>query len=130
MEIRPEATGPATTVFVRQLGTDGTWWVLGCATANIEVTKPAALDTITSPVTLEGRANAFEGTVNVTIRVDGKRDAITEDFVTGMMGDMGPYSKAITFQDPGGERGAIVYRTLSAKDGSVWEAGVIRVRFG
>jgi hypothetical protein len=130
VEIRPAATGPVTTVFVRQLGADDTWWVLGCATANIEVTGPDALATISSPVTLEGRANAFEGNVNVEVRVDGERDALTEDFVTGMMGEMGPFSKAVPFPDPGTERGALVFRTLSAEDGSVWEAGVLRVSFG
>lgn len=129
VEVRPEAIGPVSTVFVRQLGADDTWWVLGSATANIEVNQPSALDAISAPVTLSGRANAFEGNVNVTVRVDGQDRAVAEGFVTGMMGDMGPFESAQDFPNPQTGAGALVFRTLSAKDGSVWEAGVIRVRF-
>ena len=50
VEIRPVADGPATTVFVRQLGSDGTWWVIGSATGDITLDTPAAGDEITSPV--------------------------------------------------------------------------------
>jgi len=117
---------------VRQLGNDGTWWVVGAATANIEVDSPTALSAVTSPVTLKGRANAFEGNVNVAILVDGKPEPIVEGFVTGMMGEMGPFESAQEFPAPGGQPGqlgSIVFRTLSAEDGSVWEAGVVRVRF-
>lgn len=129
VEIKPEAIGPVSTVFVRQLGDDDTWWVLGAATANIEVDEPTALSAIDDPVTLKGRANAFEGNVNVTIRVDGVEEPIVEGFVTGMMGDMGPFESQQAFPSPKGGWGAIVFRTLSAKDGSVWEAGVVRVGF-
>ena len=132
VEVKPRDNGPVTTVFVRQLGADNSWFVLGSATANIEVTEPTALSAIASPVTLAGRANAFEGNVNVTIRVDGKADPIAEGFVTGMMGEMGPFESAQEFPAPGGQPGqlgSIVFRTLSAEDGSVWEAGVVRVRF-
>ena len=41
IEIRPSTSGPVTTVLVRRLGES--WWVLGAATANIELKDPAAL---------------------------------------------------------------------------------------
>jgi hypothetical protein len=39
VEVRPMANGP-TTAFVAQLGSDGTWWVVGSATANIVIDAP------------------------------------------------------------------------------------------
>lgn len=132
IEVRPETDGPVTTVFLRQLGPDNTWWALGSATANIEVDQPAALSAIDSPVTLKGRASAFEGNVNVTIRVDGTDQPLAEGFVTGSGssdGTLGPFESAQQFPKAGGRWGAIVFRTLSAEDGSVLEAGVIRVGF-
>lgn len=129
VEVRPQADGPVTTVFVRQLGDDGSWWVLGSATANIEVTEPAALATIGDPVTLKGTANAFEGTVDVDIRADGRDEPLAKGFVTGRMGEMGPFDSTLSFPSPHGGYGAVVFRTLSAEDGSVWEAAVVRVKF-
>ena len=41
VSIQAFAGGPTTTAFVRQL--DDTWWVLGAATENIQVTAPDAL---------------------------------------------------------------------------------------
>ncbi|MCC6225130.1 MAG: Gmad2 immunoglobulin-like domain-containing protein [Microthrixaceae bacterium] len=129
IEVRPRPDGPVTTVFVRQVSDDDSWWVLGSATANIEVTEPSALSAIDSPVTLKGRANAFEGTVNVDVRVDGSMEPLAEGFVTGQMGEMGPFKSALEFPSPKGGRGAVLFRTLSAEDGSVWEAAVVRVGF-
>jgi hypothetical protein len=131
VEVRAVADGPATTVFVRQLGPDDSWWVLGSATANIEVDEPAALATISSPVTLAGRARAFEGTVNVQVRADGTEEPLATDFVTGRGdGTLGPFSKDVAFSSPGSGGGAVVFTTLSMEDGRVWEAGVVRVSFG
>ena len=129
MEVRPRADGPVTTVLVRQLGDDGSWWVLGSATANIEVTEPAALATVGDPVTLKGKANAFEGTVDVDIRADGRDEPLAKGFVTGRMGEMGPFDSTLSFPSPHDGYGAVVFRTLSAEDGSVGEAAVVRVKF-
>lgn len=129
--IRPQASGPVTTVLVRQLTSDGSWWVIGAATDNIRLASPQALATITSPVTVAGRSTAFEATVNVEIRQDDTVEPLAEDVVMGgSMGDMGPFSKAISFGPQSADAGAIVLKTLSAKDGSIWEATVIRVSFG
>jgi hypothetical protein len=71
VDIRFRGTGPVTTVLVRQLGPDDSWWVLGAATANIQVTAPTAGSPISSPVALAGTSTAFEGTVQVQVREDG-----------------------------------------------------------
>jgi hypothetical protein len=120
--------GPVTTVIVRQI--DSSWWVLGAATPNIELTEPAALSTISSPVRLRGTSDAFEATVNVSIRQDGVAKPLVESFLMGgSNGRMGPYSASFTFAPPTSSYGAIVLYTISSANGHVAEATVIRVRF-
>ena len=131
VEVRADAKGPVTTVLVRQLTPDDSWWVLGAATPNLVLESPAPLAKIASPVTLSGRSTAFEGTVNVQVNQDGTLTPLKEDFVTGgANGQMGPFSKAVDFPTPTATGGAIVLRTLSAENGHVWEASVVRVAFG
>ena len=127
--VRPNATGPETTVLVRQLGSDGTWWVLGSSTANIQVASPAALATISSPVALHGTSTAFEATVDVEVRADGVAQPVGKGFVMGgANGQMGPFDGSLTFTAPAATGGAVVFSTLSAETGHVAEATVIRVR--
>lgn len=130
VEVRPAADGPVTTVLVRRLGPDDTWWVLGSATADITVDAPATGDAITSPVTLIGSALAFEGNIEVEVRQDGVRQPIGTGFVTGGGDVMRPFSGQVEFSTPYAEYGALVLLTTSAEDGRVWQAAVIRVRFG
>jgi hypothetical protein len=131
VEVRADAKGPVTTVLVRQLTPDDSWWVLGAATPNLVLESPATLAKVSSPVTLSGRSTAFEGTVNVQVNQDGTLTPLKEDFVTGgANGEMGPFSKTVDFPAPTATAGAIVLRTLSAENGHVWEASVVRVAFG
>jgi hypothetical protein len=131
VEVRPTASGPATTVLVRRLGTDGSWWVLGSTTSDITLDTPAAGDTITSPVTLTGSALAFEGHVSVEVRRDGVREPIGSGFVTGGGDVVRPFSGEVAFTGAApGERGALVLLTDSAEDGRVRQAVVVRVAFG
>ena len=119
-----------TTVMVRKLAPDETWWVLGAATTHLRLVAPAWNASITSPVTLSGRSTAFEATVNVEIRQDGSLTPIGTGFVMGgANGTMGPFSKAITFTKPTAKRGSIVFEMPSSAGGGTLEAGVIRVQF-
>jgi hypothetical protein len=130
VEIRAREAGPVTTVFVRQLGINDAWWVIGSATPNIEIDSPAALSTIGSSVRLEGRASAFEGTVDVAVRADGESALVGEGFVTGNGdGTLGAFSSDLEFTNPGSGWGSVVFTTASAEDGSIMEAAVVRVRF-
>jgi hypothetical protein len=129
VEVRPMATGPVTTVFVRQLGTDGSWWVLGSATGNIAVDTPATGDRITSPVTVSGSAVAFEGNVAVEVRADGTATPIGTGYVTGGGDQMRPFEGSIAFTSPGQGYGSLMFVTHSAENGQVWEAATMRVRF-
>ncbi len=130
VEVWSIETFAPTTVFVRQLGPDDTWWVIGSATENIVVDAPQPLATIASPFTVAGRSSAFEGTVAVEIRADGVDEPIFESFVTGGGSDgLGPFVEEFAWPNPGAGSGAIVFQTTSSDDGRIWEAGVIRVVF-
>lgn len=128
VEVRPVSNGPVSTVFVRQ-GSDDSWWVIGAATEHITLAEPDVLDEIRSPVRLRGTALAFEGTVRVHIREDGRREPIGVGFVTGGGQEPSPFEETIDFATPTASAGAIVLFTESAEDGRVWQAGVVRVRF-
>ncbi len=128
VEIRAFETGPVTVVFVRQLTADDSWWILGAAGANITVDEPAAEAEVSSPLTVSGAASAFEGTVDVELRADGNGEPILEGFVTGSGGrEAGPFSESFEFTSPGEIAGALVMLSLSPKDGSVFEATVLRI---
>lgn len=129
VEIRPVADGPVTTVFVRQLGPDDSWWVLGTATANIATDRPGPGELISSPVSLAGNALAFEGNVQVQVRQDGTLQPLGTGFVTGGGDVMRPFQGQLEFSAPSQPYGAILFLTHSAADGRVWEAAIFRVRF-
>jgi hypothetical protein len=129
--IQPRSSGPVTTIAVRRLATDDTWWVLAASTPDLQLQAPMASATITSPVTVSGVGTAFEGTINVAIREDGTVAPVTTDFVMGGgNGEMGPFSKPISFNRPVAASGAMLLSTRSAENGNIQEATVTRVRFG
>ncbi len=128
--VRPTGSGPETTVTVRKLGPDDTWWVLAASAPSLRLQSPPAMASITSPVTLAGESTAFEGTVSVEIRQDGSLAPVATDFVTGgANGRMGPFSKAIAFSTPTATGGSIVLKTFGTEDSVLWEATVVRVQF-
>lgn len=125
--LRPRANGPVTTVLVRQVGPGDDWSVLGAVTENIDVTAPATLTEIFSPVRVTGRALAFEGNVQVEVRADGGLGPIGAGIVTGGGDVMRPFEGSIPFETPGAPYGALVLFTASAENGQVWEAAAFRV---
>ena len=126
VEVRPIATGPVTTVLLRQLSGEEDWSVLGAVTESISVTEPAALEVVSSPVTVRGEAWTFEGHVSVQVRQDGTTAPIGEGYGTGGGDQLRPFTGSIPFTATA-DRGALVFLTHSAKDGSVWQASVLRV---
>ncbi len=130
VEIRNRTDGPPTTVFVRQLGIDDTWWVLGAASGNIMITQPEALEMLDGSLVVEGQARTFEGNVEVVLRADGLSDPLLIDTVTGRGdGVFGPFEETFAFEPPASDAGAALFIARSAEDGNVWEVGVVRVRF-
>jgi hypothetical protein len=129
VDLQSVASGPITTVLVRQLA-DNNWWVLGSATANIQVTAPSALAVVSSPASLAGTSTAFEATVNVEIREDGNGQALGTGIVMGgSNGQLGPFQSTLTFSAPAQARGSVIFFTRSAEDGSIVEASVLRIAF-
>jgi hypothetical protein len=130
IEVRALDAGPSTTVLVRRLTDDDTWWVLGAAAENIMIDEPTQGSVLTDPFTLSGSASAFEGTVNVELRTDTDGELIYEGFVTGSgTPEPGPYSTTIAFESPGKVGGALVMLSRSSDDGRVIEASALRVFF-
>ncbi|MFN8052633.1 MAG: Gmad2 immunoglobulin-like domain-containing protein [Acidimicrobiales bacterium] len=130
VEVRPRADGPVTTVLVRQLAADTSWWVTGAVSGDIEVDQPQVLATVTSPLKLSGRARGFEGTWKVVLLADGTRTPLAQGVVTGRGdGVLGPFESELTFTRSGGW-GDVLFTTDSAENGQVWQAAVLRVQFG
>ena len=128
VEVRAMASGPITTVLVRQMG-DGNWYVIGADTADIEVDDPIAGTAIDAPLLVAGRALAFEGTVEVAIVERGSTEPLGTGVVTGGGSEMLPFSGEITWSNPGGGWGAVLFWTSSAEDGSVLQVTAIPVGF-
>jgi len=111
--------------------------VLGVTTDTISVDHPAAaitpsdLAVVTSPLTISGRALAFEGTVNV--RVVQIKNGVVRQLGTGHVtggGDvMGPFTGQITFAAPGTGIGWVLASELSAYNGAVTKVTAVRVAF-
>lgn len=129
VEVRPSTDGPVTTVFVRRLGPDDTWWILGAVTANVMIDEPAAMSTIESPQNVTGTALAFEGHVDVALRADGVAQPLVETFVTGGGDEPRAFEGVLEWTDPGTDGGALVLTTSGGEDGRIWEAAVSRVLF-
>src|SRR5262245_4886547 len=127
--IRAKSTGPATTVMLRRLGTDGSWWVIGAATENVTVTSPEAGEVIGNPVTVTGSALAWEGNGKGEIRQDGTRAPLGTGVFTGGGDVVRPFSGSVGYTTPSQPYGALVLVTHSAEDGRVWQATVLRVAF-
>lgn len=128
--IRASSPGSTTTVLVRQFTSSKSWWVTGATSSEIVVTTPRPMQQISSPTRLRGASTAFEAVVNVDVRQDGSlKDLASTTVMGGSMGVMGPFAKTISFAHPSKGAGAILFRTLSAKDGHVVVASVVRVVF-
>jgi len=125
--VQPSTTGPVTTVLVRQLGPDNSWWVLGAGTAAINLTAPTWNASISSPLALKGTSMAFEGTVQAQVR-DDNNAPLGKGYVTGGTTSMGPFSGSLAFAKATTKYGAVVLYTTSAENGAVMEAAVMRVR--
>jgi hypothetical protein len=86
----------------------------------IEVTEPTEGATVTSPVTIAGTADVFEGTVSIRI-VDEMGNVIAETFTTATCGSgcRGDYSERVKFAVDAAQPGTIEVFESSAEDGSM-----------
>jgi Immunoglobulin-like domain of bacterial spore germination len=125
-------TGPPAVV-VRLYRLPAGWWVLGVRGRSIQVDEPVRLQRISSPLTVTGKASAYEGTVYVKVTQDqpGRDLVLGQGFVTGS-GDanLGPFAGRIDFRRPTAEAGWVIFYD-AANDGSdgILQATAVRVRF-
>jgi hypothetical protein len=123
--------GAATPVTVTLQRNPTSWTVLGTTTASIEVTTPARMQVVTSPLALRGRAEAYEGTVQVrVVQVTGA--TVTDlgtGFVTGGALAMGSFSGSIPFTAPRPGTGWVLCYEETAINGDVVAVTAVPVRF-
>jgi hypothetical protein len=130
VSLKASSNGATTTVLLRRFGSRGSWWVVAARTPNIVVSIPSDSQSISSPVMLAGRSTAYEAVVNVQVRQAGSLVPLARNVVMGGAGlALGPFSKQIAYAAPSSNKGAVLFRTYSAKDGSVVEATVVPVTF-
>ncbi len=128
--VRGYEGGPETTVLVRQVASDASWWVIGAATQAITINVPSTLALVKSPLMITGLSTAYEAVVNVSLREDDVSTPLaTGTTKGGSMGKLGPFHTALTFENPSSAYGALVLYTISAKDGSIASASVMRLRY-
>ena len=131
VDLRPLPTASLTSV-VSLRRVDGRGWVvLGCAAPSIQVDQPAPGATISSPLTVRGRAQAFEGTVDVEVRRDGATAPLGRSFGTGGGAEVLPFEATVTFTSPSAGRGTVVVSEARTDDGDQGPsaATVLRVAF-
>jgi hypothetical protein len=109
----------------------GHWSVIGTNASRILVDSPTRGQMISSPVSVSGRAHAFEGTVTVRVLEDrkGTPTELGSGFVTGGGDQLGPFSGQITFNQPDGGSGWIIFTELSAVNGEVNLATSVQVSY-
>ena len=128
--VRDHLGGPITTVQVRRLAPDQSWWVVGATSTILAVDAPAAGDTIDSPFSIAGQSAAFKPTVDVQLRQDGDDVPLGERTVEGGANNqMAPFAATMTYPEADVRRGTLVLTKVSATDGNVAAAAVVRVRF-
>lgn len=131
VRVTPQGSGPATTVFVRRLTAGRTWWITGANASTIVVTTPTPSSVVSSRFYVRGRSTAYEAVVNVDVRRDGSLAPLLRSTVMGgSMGVMGPFGAMMTLPTTHASAGAVMFRTISPKDGHIIEATVVRIRFG
>jgi len=131
VDLRPLPRASLTSVVsLRRIDGRG-WVVLGCAAPSIQVDQPAAGATISSPLTVRGRAQAFEGTVEVEVRRDGATVPLGRSFGTGGGTEVLPFEATVTFPRPSAGRGTVVVSEAGADEGGQGPAAatVLRVAF-
>jgi hypothetical protein len=124
-------SGATTTVSLAQ-GDEGCV-VIGATTESIVVDQPGAGAEITSPVSVSGQAQAFEGTVVVEVRPALGTQALGEGFVTGQSDALAPFSGTVDFvsgTEAGGEAAVVFFAPDESGEGTAISATVVGVHLG
>jgi hypothetical protein len=126
-------TGPYAVV-VRLQRLPAGWWVLGVTGRSIQIDSPARLQRVSSPLTVRGKAEVYEGSLYFKVTQDrpGRDLVLGEGLVDGRAstrpGDLGQ----LRFRQPASDApGWMVFYDASAADGgnAILQATMVRVRF-
>jgi hypothetical protein len=125
-------TGPYAVV-VRLTRLPAGWWVLGVTGRSIQIDGPARLERISSPLTVRGKAEVYEGSLYFKVTQDrpGRDLVLGEGLVDGRAstrpGDLGQ----LRFRQPASAAPgwAIFYDESTATGGGILQATMVRVRF-
>jgi hypothetical protein len=109
------------------------WWVLGVSDRLIKPDSPARLQRISSPLTVSGWAEVYEGTVYVKVTKDrpGRDLVLGQGFVTGGGQGSGRFRGQVRFQQPtgGGAGWVIFYEASQTTGGGILRATAVRIQF-
>jgi hypothetical protein len=105
------------------------WAVTGTRADVIQVDTPKSGDVLRSPATVNGRAHVFEGNVTVRVLTDKNRAEIGRGFVTGGGDALRPFAGQITFAQPNGGSGWVLFVEESAANGDVVLVTAVPVTF-
>lgn len=131
IDVQPGATGPITTILVRQVGSDDSWWVIGATSEDIVISQPSTGQTLTASMRLTGEARAFEGTVDVALFVHGQADPVVSGFVTGRGdGVLGPFDESFDLPAGIAGPGMLLLTSAGGEDGTAWTVAAIPVQLG
>lgn len=129
--VRPGPSGPVTTVLLRQVAGDESWWVIGAQSDDIVIDQPRTGDRIAGSLDVSGRARAFEGHVDVALHQHGVDKPVVTGFVTGRGdGVLGEFDEV--FDVPAGTTGSgvLVLIAASGDDGTAWTVAAVPVSLG
>ena len=125
-------TGPYAVV-VRLQRLPAGWWVLGVQGRSIQITSPTRLQRISSPLTVRGTAEVYEGTLYYKVTHDrpGRDLVLGQGFVDGRAstrpGDLG----TLRFRQPAntGPGWVTFYDASADGSNSIIQATMVRVQF-
>lgn len=131
IEIRPSDTGPVTTILLRQVAADESWWVIGAVSEDIVIDQPSTGQVVTGTMLVAGEARAFEGTVDVALFAHGQTEPLVTGFVTGRGdGELGAFEESFDVPASASGPGFLLLTSPNADDGAAWTVAAIPVEFG
>lgn len=118
------------TVSVRRFGED--WAVVSARSPDIVVENPLPLDTVGSPIVIDGKGRGYEGTIVVDVREAGMgtgRTLAKEPAIAGCCEELLPFHIELALAARSKPTGSILLNTDSGLD-AVVQFTIVPVRFG